>query len=45
MGTDDPSKLELAEKKQNSDNPACRVFVVALPHLRCECTHALDFPL
>jgi hypothetical protein len=33
MGTDDPSQLELAEKKQNSAKPACRVFVLPL-HIR-----------
>jgi hypothetical protein len=27
MGTDDPSSLGLAEKKQKSGKPACRVFL------------------
>jgi hypothetical protein len=44
MGTDDPSKLGLAEKKQKSSKPACRVFVFALPHLRSECTRASVYP-
>jgi hypothetical protein len=40
MGTDDPSELGLAEKKQKSGKPACRVFVFALPHSRRECTRS-----
>jgi hypothetical protein len=39
MGTDDPSSLGLAEKKQKSGKPACRVFFV-LPHSRRECSRA-----
>jgi hypothetical protein len=31
MGTDDPSKLGLAEKKRNSDKPACRIFALSCP--------------
>ena len=45
MGTDDPSKLGLAEKKRNSRKSAGRVFVFDLPDSRCECTRALDFSL
>jgi hypothetical protein len=41
MGTDDPSELGLAEKKQKSGKPACRVFVFALPHSPRECARAL----
>ena len=40
MDTDDPSKLGLAEKKQKSGKPTCRVFVLALPHSRSECSRA-----
>jgi hypothetical protein len=43
MGTDDPSELGLAEKKQKSGKPACRVFVFALPHSQRECTCAHFF--
>jgi hypothetical protein len=42
MGTDDPSSLGLAEKKQKSGKPACRVFFV-LPHSRRECSRAHSF--
>jgi hypothetical protein len=42
MGTDDPSSLGLAEKKQKSGKPACRVFFV-LPHSRRECYRAHSF--
>jgi hypothetical protein len=34
----------LAEKKQKSGKPACRVFLFALPHSLRECPRALDFP-
>jgi hypothetical protein len=41
MGTDDPCKQGLAEKKQKTIKPARRVFVFALPHSHRECTCAL----
>jgi hypothetical protein len=31
MGTDDPGVLGLAEEKQKSHKPACRVFVSTRP--------------
>jgi hypothetical protein len=31
MGTDDPGTAGLAEEKQKSHKPACRVFVSACP--------------
>jgi hypothetical protein len=43
MGTDDPSSVGLAEKKQKSGKPACRVFVFVLPHSRRECSRARFF--
>jgi hypothetical protein len=43
MGTDDPIKLGLAEKKQKSGKLACSVFVFVLPHSRRECTRAHFF--
>ena len=43
MGNDEPSKLGLAEKKQKSGKPACRVFLFALPHSRRECPVPLIF--
>jgi hypothetical protein len=41
MGTDDPCKQGLAEKKHKPIKPACRIFVFALPHSQRECTCAL----
>jgi hypothetical protein len=43
MGTDDPSSVGLAEKKQKMGKPACRVFVFILPHSRRECSRAHPF--
>ena len=43
MGTDDPSSLGLAEKKQKTGKPACRVVVFVLPHSRRECSRAHPF--